>query len=118
MPLGWGRSLADTPAVITNELGALRIRTSHQGMHRLTYDDLLAADPQSVTIHPDNFAMTYLDQPIQIQVIGGEDGSFDPGDLVLFYARVHRPLDAVQRLPLRMHGRRGRWVDTDGHPNR
>lgn len=80
---------AETPAAITSELGALRIRTGQQGMHRLTYDDLVAADPQSVTVHPDNFAMTYLDQPIRIQIIGGEDGSFDPGDLVLFYARAY-----------------------------
>ena len=42
--------------------------------------------------------MTYLGQPVRIQVIGGEDGAFDPpdpgdpsdpGDLVLFYARPY-----------------------------
>ena len=41
------------------------------------------------TTNPITFAMSYLGQPIDIQVTGEEDGSFDPGDLVIFYAEPY-----------------------------
>jgi hypothetical protein len=68
--------------------GALRIHTQQQGFYRLTHNDLQAA---GVAVgpggeDPDSFAVYYMGQAIDIQVTGAGDGSFDPGDLVIFYA--------------------------------
>ncbi len=65
---------------------ALRIYTAQRGMYRLTYADLAGAGVPVDSVDPATFAMTYLDEPIAIEVVGEEDGRFDPGDLVIFYA--------------------------------
>ncbi|MFZ2359012.1 MAG: C25 family cysteine peptidase [Anaerolineae bacterium] len=70
--------------------GALRIRTSQPGLHRLTYEDLLAAGVPIAATDPTSFAMSYLGQPVAIQVIGEDDGQFNPGDLVVFYAQPYQ----------------------------
>ncbi len=69
--------------------GALRIRTQGRGLYRLTWDDLVAAGVPVTTTAPATFAMSYLGQPIDIQVTGEADGRFDPGDLVIFYAEPY-----------------------------
>ena len=75
------------PATAPEEVdGALRIRTAQRGMHRLTYQDLQSAGWPLATLNPASLAMTYLNQPVDIQVTGAADGRFDPGDLVVFYA--------------------------------
>ncbi len=69
--------------------GALRIRTLGRGLYRLTWDDLVAAGVPVTTTAPATFAMSYLGQPVDIQVTGEADGRFDPGDLVIFYAEPY-----------------------------
>ncbi len=71
------------------ELGALRLRTDRRGLYRLTQSDLANAGLDVSQADPDTFLVTYLGQPIRIQVTGAEDGSFDPGDLVIFYAEPY-----------------------------
>lgn len=68
--------------------GVLRVHTQQQGLYRLTYGDLAAA---GISVgpggeDPDTFAIYYKGQPVDIQVTGAGDNSFDPGDLVIFYA--------------------------------
>ena len=70
--------------------GAVRIRTAQRGLHRLTYADLQGAGVPVTTVNPTTLAMTYLNQPVDIQVTGEGDGRFDPGDLVLFYAEPYQ----------------------------
>jgi hypothetical protein len=67
----------------------LRIRTGERGLYRLTYDDLNAAGVPLATANPAAFAVSYLNQPVDIEIVGGEDGKFDPGDLVIFYAEPY-----------------------------
>ncbi|QLQ07992.1 MAG: hypothetical protein HZY76_19690 [Anaerolineae bacterium] len=43
-------------------------------MYRLTYGDLLAAGVPVATTNPATFAMTYLGQPIAIEVTGRMTG--------------------------------------------
>jgi hypothetical protein len=67
---------------------AVRIHTVKQGMHRLTYDDLHGA---GVPVGPDGvdprtFALATDGAPAAIKLQGGDDGRFNPGDLVIFYA--------------------------------
>jgi hypothetical protein len=74
-----------------------------EGMYKITYDDLVgigltpeAIDPRSIKVF--NNGGRLLPEPINasrpdglienaIRVIGAEDGSFDPGDIILFYGR-------------------------------
>lgn len=65
---------------------ALRLRVPGRGLYRLTYDDLNSAGVPLAAANPDLFTVTYEGQPVDIQVTGAGDGSFDPGDLVIFYA--------------------------------
>jgi hypothetical protein len=73
-----------------SETGALRVRTTGRGLYRLTYNNLIAAGVPVTTTDPATFAMSYLGQPIAIQVTGAGDGRFDPGDLVIFYAEPYQ----------------------------
>lgn len=81
-----------------DELGALWVRTNQRGMHRLNYADVSKLGLPAASLKPANFLMTYLGQPVQIQVTGADDGAFDPpnpnvpgdpGDLVIFYAQPY-----------------------------
>lgn len=83
---------AQTPAAPTDDEidGAVRIRTTQRGVHRLTYSDLQNAGVPVTTVNPATFAMTYLNQPVDIQVTGAGDGRFDPVDQVLFYAEPYQ----------------------------
>ncbi|MEA3338214.1 MAG: C25 family cysteine peptidase [Chloroflexota bacterium] len=69
--------------------GAVRVRTGQRGLHRLTYSDLQSAGVPLDSVDPATFAMSYLSQPVDIQVADGNDDSFDPGDLVIFYAEPY-----------------------------
>ena len=70
--------------------GALRIRTAGRSMVRLTYDDLQAAGVPLANVAPASLALFYLGEPVAIEVTGDGDGSFDPGDLVIFYAQPYQ----------------------------
>jgi hypothetical protein len=72
------------------ESHALRIRTRERGLYRLTWADLVGAGVPVTTTAPASFAMSYLGEPLAIQVRGEADGRFDPGDLVIFYAEPYR----------------------------
>lgn len=69
---------------------ALRIRTGGRGLYRLTYDDLLTAGVPLASSDPTTFAMSYLGQPIGIEVTGDGDSTFEPGELVIFYAEPYQ----------------------------
>ena len=75
----------------TNVEFAVRVYTRERGLYRLTYNELAAAgipvgsggrDPRKFVLYNDG-------QPVDIQLIGGADGVFNPGDLVIFYAVPH-----------------------------
>lgn len=79
-----------SPASLTqNNTGALRIYTGGRGMYRLTYADLVAAGVPVAEVDPATLAMSNQGDPIAIEVAGADDGRFDPGDLVIFYAEPY-----------------------------
>ena len=88
----WGWSLASFPAAPATAATpqAFRIATRQAGLYHITYEDLQQAGADLAGITPDGIAMTYLGQPVDILIIGGEDGRFEPGDAVLFYAEPYR----------------------------
>ncbi|MEA3337534.1 MAG: C25 family cysteine peptidase [Chloroflexota bacterium] len=69
--------------------GALRIRTGERGLYRLTYAELNAGGVPVSTVDPRTFHVFHEGEEIDIQVTGEEDGNFNPGDLVLFYAEPY-----------------------------
>jgi len=68
----------------------LKIRTAAEGMHRLTYEDAVAAGFDPAGVDPRRFRLLLLGEEQPISVSGEEDGSFDPGDAVTFYAPRNR----------------------------
>jgi hypothetical protein len=69
--------------------GSLRIYTGQRGLYRLTYQELQAQGAPVASLNPATLAMSYLNQPVDIQVTGAADGRFDPGDLIIFYAQPY-----------------------------
>ncbi|MCO6450305.1 MAG: hypothetical protein J5I90_05895 [Caldilineales bacterium] len=69
----------------------LRVRVDQQGLHRISYDDLAAAGIDGGAIAPTLLQLYEGVQPVAIQVSGEEDGRFDPGDDILFYAAAAKP---------------------------
>ena len=70
-------------------LPGLRIRTGERGLYRLTYAALSDAGVPVAGLDPAGLAMSYLGEPIDIEVTGAGDGRFDAGDMVLFYAEPY-----------------------------
>lgn len=68
--------------------GVLKIRTDGRGMVRLTHNDLATAGVAvgAGGVDPATFQMTNRGSVAPIQVLNGVDSTFDPGDLVIFYA--------------------------------
>ena len=60
----------------------------HQdGVYKLDYTFLADAGVPVGTIAPENYQIFGFEQEQEIWVEGSEDGSFDPGDYILFYAQ-------------------------------
>jgi hypothetical protein len=89
---GEGEGVADapaTPAYAPASVGALRIRVDQRGLYRLSYDDLLAAGVPLASADVSSFAVSYLGQPVAVEVTGNGDERFEPGELVVFYVQPY-----------------------------
>ncbi len=64
-----------------------RIAVDSEGIYRLTYQDLITATIPVTTTDPRTFKLYNFGQELAIQVVGEEDGRFDPGDAIVFYGR-------------------------------
>lgn len=64
-----------------------KLDVSADGLYRLTYADLQAAGLPVDTLDPTTFQVFEQGAEIAIYVAGEGDGSFDPGDFILFYGR-------------------------------
>jgi hypothetical protein len=67
----------------------LAIYTGDRGMYRMTSAALEAAGVPTATVAPTDFALWHLDRPVAIHVTGTEDGRFDDGDAIIFYAQPY-----------------------------
>jgi hypothetical protein len=61
------------------------------GMYRVAYGDFLAGG-LDLSFDPQNLKLFRQGAEVPITVIGEEDGSFDPGDSVLFYGKSYSDL--------------------------
>jgi hypothetical protein len=62
-------------------------KIQQDGVYRLDYATLSSAGLPLATISPDDFQVFGFEEEQQIWVEDGDDGSFDPGDYILLYAR-------------------------------
>ena len=65
-----------------------RIVVDHPGIYRLTYSDLQGAGLPVDQVNPQYLQLTNQGRAVAIQVTGEGDGSFDPGDEILFYGEA------------------------------
>lgn len=87
--------LALPPVVYTGETEgeqppALKIGVTEEGIYQLTYSQIAGAGFDVEGLDPRAFRLTYQDVEMPISVQGKEDGSFDPGDTILFYGTALR----------------------------
>ena len=65
-----------------------KITVAQAGLYQLTYDTLSAAGVPVDSIDPRTFRMFNQGKEIAILVEGEDDGKFDPGDRILFFANI------------------------------
>ncbi len=86
----WRSTSADRlSAAQPNLASAARYKlvVDHDGVYRVTYNDLLAAGLVMTSFDPHNLHMTNQGLDVAVEVVGEGDGQFDPGDSVLFYGQ-------------------------------
>jgi len=87
----WRTTNLPTEALVTPpEPGArYRIAIKEDGIYKITYDNLLQAYPDLVSnpIDPRQLQMMNQGEDVAIHVVGESDGSFDPGDYIIFYGQ-------------------------------
>ena len=66
---------------------AYRVAVAEEGIYAITYAELSAAGYPVDTVNPAFLRLLHDDQELAIRVEGSADGSFDPGDLILFYGQ-------------------------------
>ncbi len=59
-----------------------------EGLHEITYADLVGAGFPVTSVDPARLTMCYMGQEIAIQVTGQEDHILNPADRILFYAAI------------------------------
>jgi hypothetical protein len=68
----------------------VRIRLSKTGLYGITPDDLRRLGFAPETIDPKTFRLTYRDDELAVDIIGGDDSVFDGNDRIIFYGEELR----------------------------
>ncbi len=71
----------------------VKVTANHDGLYRVTYNDLLTSGLSAATLATINpYSMKLLDEGVEqaVFVAGQANGVFDPGDYVMFYAQRNR----------------------------
>ncbi len=89
---GWrSREPSGVPATTAPICGTgpqYKVIVGADGMHQITYADLSGAGFPVGAVDPKKLTMCYMGQEVAIQVLGEQDGVFDPTDRILFYGIV------------------------------
>ena len=64
-----------------------KIVVDHDGLYRVTYNDLLAAGLVMTSFDPRHLHVTNQGLDVAVEVVGEDDGQFNPGDYLLFYGQ-------------------------------
>ncbi|MBN1667336.1 MAG: hypothetical protein JW862_09605, partial [Anaerolineales bacterium] len=83
------RPLPNQTTSASTSLGPrLSMAVVSDGIYQLDYAELIAAQPGLAQADPAYFQMYNQGDPVAIWVEGQDDGSFDPGDRVIFYGQA------------------------------
>jgi uncharacterized repeat protein (TIGR01451 family) len=84
-----GRAPLSSRAGVTAAQGqaAYKLAVNQDGIYQVTYAQLLAAGVPVGSLNPCTLRLTNQGQEVAIAVAGEADGSFDPGDYLLFYGQ-------------------------------
>ncbi len=82
------RRYASSPTSAESLSGTYRVQVNEDGIYRLTYSRLRAAGMSLKKVNPRMCRMAHGNTQIPIQIVGGEDGRFDPGDEIRFYGEA------------------------------
>ena len=85
----------------------VKIGVDTEGIYRVGYEDLTAAGYDAAGVDPRNLHLEDRGVEIPIHLSGEADGTFDPGDYLLFYGR---PVDTMYT------GRNVYWLYADDVP--
>jgi uncharacterized repeat protein (TIGR01451 family) len=66
---------------------AYKLSVNEDGIYQVTYAQLQAAGVPVSSLDPSTLRLTNREQAVAISVAGEADGSFDPGDYLLFYGQ-------------------------------
>ncbi len=80
-------TLERTPASAGGPTQRVRIGVTHDGVIRITPDDLRDAGVDLAIVDPRTFAMASQGRAVAIRVKGETDGSFDDGDYIEFFGQ-------------------------------
>jgi len=67
---------------------AYKLTVDQDGIYHVTRDDLQAAGVDLTALDPRTFRLYDRGQEVAVHVAGEGDGSFDPGDALIFYGQV------------------------------
>jgi hypothetical protein len=79
---------AEAEAVWRPPQPSYRVETGEEGLYVLTYAALQTAGVPVDAVLPGSFRMFNNGKEVAIRLIGAEDGTFDPGDELLFFAQA------------------------------
>ncbi len=71
--------------------GWVRLSVVQPGLQEITYEDLKQAGVDMSGSDPRTWQLYRQQQPLPMLILGEEDGRFDPGDVLLFYAPPWKP---------------------------
>jgi uncharacterized repeat protein (TIGR01451 family) len=66
---------------------AYKVEVDQVGVYEIAHSDLEAAGADVVNLDPRTFRLHSQEEEVAIHVVGETDGSFDPGDHILFYGQ-------------------------------
>ncbi len=87
------RSRAAAPRLAAPPMTAApryKVVVDHDGLYRITYNDLVSAGLVMTSFDPRNLHLSNQSLDVAIEVVGESDGRFDPGDYILFYGQRFR----------------------------
>jgi hypothetical protein len=79
-------TLSHVSTPITLPSPSWRIGITADGLYRLSYETLAAAGVPVTDAAPPDLHLLWRGQEVALQEVGTADGTFDPGDALLFYA--------------------------------
>ncbi len=82
------KATGDLPSAADDDDNRYRLEVIDEGLYELSYASLAAAGVPVANIDPTNLRVLSGTTDVAVDVVGGNDGRFDPGDAVRFYAQA------------------------------